>query len=86
MIFVQRSYVPTSQILIFIPKGTSFLVRLPQADDICTALTVKSLRPRLPFCSEGDMCAPGKYQFVPQKAYLFWGVYRKPMIFVWRSL
>jgi hypothetical protein len=77
--------VPTRQILFCIPKGTSFLVRLPQADDICMALTVKNLRPRPLLRSEGDMCPPGKYYFVPQKAHPFWCVYQKQMIFVWRS-
>jgi hypothetical protein len=46
-------------------------VRLPQADDICTVLTVKNLRPRLPLRSEGAMCPAGTCYFVPQKDHLF---------------
>jgi hypothetical protein len=72
--------VPTRQILFCTPKGTCFLVRLPRADDICMAITVKNLRPRPPLRSEGDMCPPGKYYFVPKKAHLFWCVYHKRMI------
>jgi hypothetical protein len=52
-------------------KITSFLVCFPQPDNLCTALTVKNLRPRPPLRPEGDMCPPGKYYFVLQKAHLF---------------
>jgi nitrous oxide reductase accessory protein NosL len=45
--FPSGRYMPSGYMLFCTPKGTSFLVRLPQADDISTALTVKNLRPRL---------------------------------------
>jgi hypothetical protein len=44
----QGRYVPGRYMLFRTPKGTSFLMHLPQVDDICTALTVKNLRPRPP--------------------------------------
>jgi hypothetical protein len=60
--------------IILYPKSTSFLVHSPLADDICTAFAVKNLHPQPQLSSEGNMCPPGKYYFVPQKAHLFWCV------------
>jgi hypothetical protein len=62
------------QILFCIPKGTSFLVRLPQAAVICTALTVKNLRPRPQLRSEGDMC-PQANIFLYPKRHIFFGAF-----------
>jgi hypothetical protein len=81
--------VPSRYMLLCTSKGTPFLMHLPQADDICTALAVTNLRPRPPLrhSAQRAICAhQANIILYPQKAHLFWCVYRKQMIFVrrWR--